>query len=186
MIVDERYQAAEKLFEELKERFPEVELVGIGPSPETDDLTVVKVVLPDDDEREEALSEFAANRATDILLETGDYIIVVSGLYEVWIEFHSAPPRSRQEYQQMFTALQEFIQSKGAGRMGSITFRDVHPTPVLVGWLRDLDFARDEVVGLLDRLGVLGEVELFWEHPYQACDNRRSDRTRLYPPEPEE
>lgn len=185
MIVDERYQAAEELFKEVKERFPDVELVGIGPSPETDDLIVVEVILPGDDEREEAFADFTATRATDILLATGDYIIVVSGLYEVWIEFHSAQSRSRQEYQEMFTALQELVQASEAGRMGSIIFRNVHPTPIFVGRLRSLDFARNDVVAFLESQGVLDEVEVFWEHPHPSSDNRRSDRTRVYPPEAE-
>ncbi|MEP0547330.1 MAG: hypothetical protein ABJF88_10395 [Rhodothermales bacterium] len=181
MIVDERYQAAEELFNEVCERYPDVELVGIGPSPETDNLTVVSVILPGDDEREEAFAEFAAERATEILLETGVYIIVVSGLYEVWIEFHAARSRARQEYLGISAAIEELIQTQEAGQMGSISFGNLS-SPSLTCRLRDLDFARNEIASLLENLGVLDEVKIFWEHPYHAS-GRHSDRTRLYPPE---
>jgi hypothetical protein len=181
MIVDERYQAAEELFKEVQERFPDVELIGIGPSPETDDLTVVEVILPGDDEQEEAFAEFTANRATDILLETGDYIIVVPRLYELSIEFRSVSSRTREEYLGIFAALRELIESREAGQTGSISFGNLGP-PVLMCWLRDLDFARNEIRTLLQKLGVLDEVEMFWEHPYHAS-GRHSNRTRLYPSE---
>ena len=181
MIVDERYQAAEALFREVQKQFPDVELVGIGPSPETDELTVVSVILPGGDEQEEAFGEFAANRATDILLETGDYIIVVAGSYEVWIEFRSSNARSRQEYIGIFAALQELIESHEAGEMGSISFGNLS-APMIACWLYDLEFARTEIVKLLEKLGVLEEVDISWQHPYQRS-GRHSDCTRLYPPE---
>lgn len=177
MIVDERYRAAEKLFEEVKERFPEVELVGVGPSPETDDLTVVKVILPDEDEREEAFEEFAANRATEILLETGDYIIVVSGLFEVVLEFKDVGGAART----VAESIRQLVNGCHAGEEVSTSTNLRGELSDIRCRLRSLDFARNELVERLDELGVLDKVEIFWVHPYRS--GIYPSRTRLYPPE---
>lgn len=179
MMVDERQSAGVALFEEVQARFPDIQLVGIGPSPENPALTVVRVVVADE-EQEDKLLAFAAERATARLLEHDQYLIVVPSMFEVEIEFPGAHG-DRAKYQSVHAALRRLIEEADAGEMGGLSTGS-HGPPVIWCWLRDLGFARTELLERLRDLGVLEEAEVYWAHPYRAS-GRHGDRTRLYPPE---
>jgi predicted nucleotidyltransferase len=66
------------LFNKLKHQFPEIELVGITESMETSDEIWVKIVLPEDEDREIALYELAGQISTDILMQYGSHITIIA------------------------------------------------------------------------------------------------------------
>lgn len=185
MIVDEQRAGGEALFEKVKARFPEVDLLGIRPSPEDPGLTVVRVSYPAGEEREEELLEFAAEQATELLLDQGQYVIVVPGLYEVWIEFPHPRGgdvhRPENRYVRVYHALEHLLQSAEAGEMRGLSPGDPGGI-VMFCEVRELDFVQGEVVKLLAEYGVLEEARIHWEHPYEAS-GRHAGRTRMYPQE---
>jgi len=66
------------LFERLKERFPEIRLDGILESAENPQNIWVSIVMPSDVDREIELQEMAGEISTDILLDFGYHISIVS------------------------------------------------------------------------------------------------------------
>jgi hypothetical protein len=66
------------LFNKLQHQFPEIKFAGITESMETSDEIWVKIVLPDDEDREIALYELAGQISTDILMEYGYHITISS------------------------------------------------------------------------------------------------------------
>jgi hypothetical protein len=67
----------EKLIREVKEKFPEVEFISVNASPEDPADLWLNVTAPRNEDREIELSEFAGERATDILLDYGYLILVM-------------------------------------------------------------------------------------------------------------
>jgi hypothetical protein len=65
-----------RLFDQLKQKFPEIELIEIAESPRSRDSLRVRVNLPADEERQMALGDLAAEISTDILLEYGYHILL--------------------------------------------------------------------------------------------------------------
>ncbi|HEC84717.1 MAG TPA: hypothetical protein ENI48_05675 [Thioploca sp.] len=65
------------LFDKLKAQFPEIELVSIVESPFQRDSIWVNIILPEDDDRDIALTELAGEISTDILMDYG-YDIMIS------------------------------------------------------------------------------------------------------------
>ena len=61
----------------IQQRFPEVELIEVTPSPENPNDLWLNVTAPDDEDREIELIEFAAEKGTDILLDYGYHLLVM-------------------------------------------------------------------------------------------------------------
>lgn len=70
-------ELSHKLFEQLKERFPEIEFVNISESAEDPADLWVNIVMPEDDDRQIGLIEMAGELSTDLLLDYG-YSITIS------------------------------------------------------------------------------------------------------------
>jgi len=66
-----------KLFDQLKAQFPEIELVSIRENMFQRDSIWVNITMPSDDDRNVALSELASEISTDILMDYG-YDITMS------------------------------------------------------------------------------------------------------------
>ena len=66
------------LFNKLKHHFPELELVSITESIESADQIWVNVIMPGDEDREIALQELASEISTDILMDYGYHITIMS------------------------------------------------------------------------------------------------------------
>ena len=179
MITLKRKKLAQELFQSLKAKFPEVELVGLTESPEDPDSTWVNIVMPDDEDREIDFREFAAEQTTDILLDQDEHFSVMPDLYEVEIAF---PPVKGQligdrkkRFDNIHQAIGNLIRSRNAGRMGVMS--DGIPGPlVMFCHLKNLDFVRREIAGLLDKQTVPGEAIIHWKPPGSL------ERTLLYPP----
>jgi len=70
-------ELGQTLFDKLKQQFPELELVGFSEGPEDPSDILVNVIMPDDEDREIAVRELAAEISTDILMDHG-YLIIIS------------------------------------------------------------------------------------------------------------
>lgn len=77
MINTKQVELGRILFDKLKLKFPELELVNITESYEDPNHLWVNVLLPEDEEREIAIREMASEISMDILLEYG-YLITIS------------------------------------------------------------------------------------------------------------
>ncbi len=78
MFNDKQIELSNTLFDRLKSRFPEVNLVGITESAENPNHIWVNLVMPDDEDREIELREMAGEISTDILLDYGHHITTIS------------------------------------------------------------------------------------------------------------
>ena len=176
MITQKRKRLAHELFQSLKAKFPEIELIGLTKSPEDPDSTWVNIIMPNDEDREIDLGEFAAEQTTDILLDQDEHFSVMPDLYEVEIEFPGVKGFLKgDKYENIHQAIGNLIRSQNAGRMGGMS--DGIPGPlVMFCHLKNLDFARREIPGLLDNQNVLNEAIIYWDHPGS------SERTPLHPP----
>ena len=76
MIKTKCMEFGRRLFKQLKEQFPELEMVNMTESAETHDHIWVNIVMPDDEEREISVRERASELSMDILLEHGYHITV--------------------------------------------------------------------------------------------------------------
>ena len=70
-------ELTDKLFQAVKEKFPEVKLVSVTESPEDPNDLWVNIATPKDEEREIELVEFASEKTTDILLDYGYHISIM-------------------------------------------------------------------------------------------------------------
>jgi len=66
-----------KLFNAVKEKFPEIEFISVTEDPENPADFWINVTAPEDEEREDELIEFAGDKITDILLDYGYYFLVM-------------------------------------------------------------------------------------------------------------
>jgi len=87
MFNDKQIELSHMLFDKLKGAFPEIQLVDVTEAAYDPSHIWVNVVLPDDEEREIALREMAAEISADILLDYG-YGITISS---AWTAGHEAP-----------------------------------------------------------------------------------------------
>ena len=78
MFNDKEIELSHGLFNQLKEQFPEIALAGITPSAENPQDVWVNLVMPEDEDREIALREIAAEISTEILLDYGYHITIVT------------------------------------------------------------------------------------------------------------
>ena len=72
-------QLSRMLFDQLKEKFPEIHLVGITPSCEDPEDIWVNIIYPEDEDRQIEIADFAAEISTDILLDYGYSITIMPG-----------------------------------------------------------------------------------------------------------
>ncbi|MFP4031006.1 MAG: hypothetical protein ACOC98_07480 [Thermodesulfobacteriota bacterium] len=78
MINFKQEELARELFSELKQKYPEVNLIDISESPAEPGAVWVNVTAPEDEDREIDLVEFAGSKTTDILLDYGYYISIMT------------------------------------------------------------------------------------------------------------
>lgn len=78
MINFKQEELAREFFSSLKRHFPEVSLINVTESPADSRAVWVNVTAPDDEDREIDLIEFAGERTTDILLDYGYYISIMT------------------------------------------------------------------------------------------------------------
>lgn len=77
MINDKQMELSRMLFDKLKDKFREIELVDVIESPENPNTLWVRIAMPEDDDREIELVEMAGEISTDILLEYGYHILII-------------------------------------------------------------------------------------------------------------
>lgn len=77
MINDKQIELSRMLFDKLKDKFSEIELIDVTESPENPNTLWVIIAMPDDDDREIALREMASEISADILLDYGYYMLVI-------------------------------------------------------------------------------------------------------------
>ncbi len=67
-----------EFFHSIKKKFPEVEFVSVTEGPENPADLWINITEPDDEDREIKLSEFAGEKTTDMLLDYGYYITIMT------------------------------------------------------------------------------------------------------------
>jgi hypothetical protein len=72
-------ELSQRLFDQLKQQAPDIELLKVVESPENPHHVWVDIAMPTDEERELAVISAAAELSTDILLDYGYYILAVPG-----------------------------------------------------------------------------------------------------------
>lgn len=77
MINFKQQELIDQLLREVKEKFPEVELISVSRSPEDPADLWLNVTAPADEDREIELREFASEKTSDILLDYGYLILVM-------------------------------------------------------------------------------------------------------------
>ena len=78
MINFKQEELARELFSTLKQKYPEVNLIGISESPADPGAIWVNISAPEDEDREIDMVEFAGSKTTDILLDYGYYISIMT------------------------------------------------------------------------------------------------------------
>ncbi len=77
MINDKQIELSRMIFDTLKNKFPEIELVNIVESSENPNTIWVRVTVPPDDNKEIELLEIGGEMSADILLDYGYHILVI-------------------------------------------------------------------------------------------------------------
>lgn len=80
MINFKQRELSQLLFDKLKKQFSELELINIIESPENPNSIWVRVIMPDDEDREIEVREMASELSADIHLDYGYHILVISAL----------------------------------------------------------------------------------------------------------
>ena len=70
-------ELTDNLFQVVKEKYPEIEFVKITRSPDDPSHIWINVAVPEDEDRQIELNEFAAEKEHDILLDYGYWISVI-------------------------------------------------------------------------------------------------------------
>jgi hypothetical protein len=76
MINFKQMELSHQLFDQLKGQFPEIELVDTIESPFSRESLWVRILMPEDEDREIEMGELAAEISTDILLDYGYHITI--------------------------------------------------------------------------------------------------------------
>lgn len=76
MINEKQMELSKMLFERLKKKFPEIELVSITESAESPFNIWVNIIYPQDEDRQIEMHELASKISTDILLDFGYHITI--------------------------------------------------------------------------------------------------------------
>ncbi len=79
MINLKQMELAQFLFEQLKQQYPEIELVDIVESGVYPDHLWVEIIMLEDEDREIEMDHLAAELSTDILVDYGYHITISSG-----------------------------------------------------------------------------------------------------------
>jgi len=82
MINFKQLELSHVIFDKLKQRFPELELVNIIESPESPFSVWVNVIMPDDEDRELEVRQMASELSADIHMDYGYHILVLSSSRE--------------------------------------------------------------------------------------------------------
>jgi hypothetical protein len=77
MINFKQQELIDRLFQAVKEKYPEVEFISVAEGPEEPADLWINLTAPDDEDREIELSEFANQISTDILQDYGYLILVM-------------------------------------------------------------------------------------------------------------
>lgn len=67
----------DSLMSDIRERYPEVELIKVVESAENPSTLWIRVTAPEDEEREIEMREFASEKVADILLDYGYHMLVM-------------------------------------------------------------------------------------------------------------
>lgn len=70
-------QLINELFEKVKQRFPEIELINLQVSPDDSEHIWINVLADMDEEREIELTDYASELAVDILIDYGYAISIM-------------------------------------------------------------------------------------------------------------
>jgi hypothetical protein len=77
MINFKQEELIDGLLREIREHYPEVELIKVMESAENPSTLWIRVTAPDDEEREIEMREFASDKVADILLDYGYHMLVM-------------------------------------------------------------------------------------------------------------
>ncbi len=78
MINLKQTELSHQLFEQLKQQYPEIDLVDVVESNIYPDHLWVKIVMPEDEDREITMGKLAADISTDMLIDYGYHITISS------------------------------------------------------------------------------------------------------------
>ncbi len=67
----------EKLMNDIKQEFPEVELIKITEGPEAPETLCINMTAPEDEDREIELRRFGSEIVADILLDYGYHMLIM-------------------------------------------------------------------------------------------------------------
>jgi len=81
-----------RLFNTVKERYPEIEFLSVENSPEDPEDLIVNVLIPYDEDKEIELKRYSASISTDILMEY-DYLIGIIPMREEYADEYRIEPR---------------------------------------------------------------------------------------------
>jgi len=76
MINFKQMELSQQLFQNLKIKFPELQLINIVESPVDSDSVWVRVSMPKNDDKEFDVFELSGELSTDILLNDGYHILI--------------------------------------------------------------------------------------------------------------
>ncbi|MFQ5637382.1 MAG: hypothetical protein ACE5IR_05250 [bacterium] len=76
MINIKQQELIHQLYNQVKEKFPEIEFINVTRSPEDPDDLLVNITAPKNEDREIVLREYASELETDILMDYG-YLIML-------------------------------------------------------------------------------------------------------------
>ncbi len=77
MVNFKQEELIERLMDEIRTLYPEVDLINVIEGPEDPETLWIEVTAPDDEDREMELREFAAEKVTDIQLDYGYHMLVM-------------------------------------------------------------------------------------------------------------
>jgi len=77
MINFKQRELSQMLFDRLKTRFPELEMIDVVESPENPNSIWVNVIMPDDEDREMEARKMASEISADILMDFGYHILAI-------------------------------------------------------------------------------------------------------------
>ncbi len=66
-----------RLMDQIREIYPEVELIRVGESPENPATLWIEVTAPEDDDRRIEMREFASEKVADIHLDYGYHMLMM-------------------------------------------------------------------------------------------------------------
>jgi len=80
MINLKQIELSHQLFDNLKQQYPEIELVDIAESGVYPEHIWVNIIMPENEDRDIEMGHLAANRSIDILIDYGYHITISSAI----------------------------------------------------------------------------------------------------------